>query len=126
MLDLELIYAETLRRCAPESLVRQFVTPDLPRNVVAIGKCAGSLLDGFASILPIDNAFAAVPAGYPLPRTVARVALGAHPHMDRSSFRAGEELLHFIDEHDDITFLISGGGSACVEVPLAPWTEEDV
>ncbi|MGZ8866904.1 MAG: DUF4147 domain-containing protein [Thermoanaerobaculia bacterium] len=126
MLDLELIYAETLRRCAPESLVRQFVTPDLPRNVVAIGKCAGSLLDGFASILPIDNAFAAVPAGYPLPRTVARVALGAHPHMDRSSFRAGEELLHFIDEHDDITFLVSGGGSACVEVPLAPWTEKDV
>ncbi|MGZ8711220.1 MAG: DUF4147 domain-containing protein, partial [Thermoanaerobaculia bacterium] len=42
------------------------------------------------------------------------------------SFNAGEELLHFIDEHDDITFLISGGGSACVEVPLAPWTEEDV
>jgi glycerate-2-kinase len=126
VLDLELIYAETLRRCAPESLVRQFVTPDLPRNVVAIGKCAGSLLDGFAAVFPVHDAFAAVPAGYPLPRTAARVAVGAHPQMDRSSFHAGQELLHFVDEHDDITFLVSGGGSACVEVPLPPWTEEAV
>lgn len=126
MLDLELIYAETLRRCAPESLVRQFVTPDLPRNVVALGKCAASLLDGFASTLSIDSAFAAIPAGYPLPRTPAHVALGAHPQMDASSFRAGEELLRFVDKHDGITFLVSGGGSACVEVPLAPWTPEEV
>ena len=32
--------------------------------------------DGFAAALPVQNAFAAVPAGYPLPRTAARVALG--------------------------------------------------
>lgn len=126
MLDLEQIYAETLRRCAPDVLIRQFVTPDLPRNVVAIGKCAASLLDGFAAALPVDSAFVAVPAGYPLPRTPAFVVQGGHPHMDRSSFQAGRELLRFIDVHPDITFLISGGGSACVEVPLAPWTEEDV
>lgn len=126
MLDLELVYAETLRRCAPDVLIRQFVTPDLPRNVVAIGKCAASLLDGFAAALPIENAFVAVPAGYPLPRTPALVVQGGHPQMDRSSFRAGEELVRFIDAHGDVTFLVSGGGSACVEVPLAPWTEDEV
>lgn len=126
MLDLELIYAEALRRCAPDVLIRQFVTPDLPRNVVAIGKCAASLLDGFAAERRVENAFVAVPAGYPLPRTPALVMQGGHPQMNPSSFRAGEELLRFIDAHDDVTFLISGGGSACVEVPLAPWTEEEV
>jgi glycerate 2-kinase len=124
VLDLELIYAETLRRCAPDVLVRQFVTPDLPRNVVAIGKCAASLLDGFAAAVPIESAFAAIPAGYPLPRTPALVMLGGHPQMDPSSFRAGEELLRFVDSHEDITFLISGGGSACVEVPLTSLSED--
>lgn len=126
MLDLELIYAETLRRCAPDVLLTQFLRPDLPRNVVAIGKCAASLLDGFAAALPVESAFVAVPAGYPLPRTRAQVMPGGHPQMDRSSFRAGAELVRFVDAHDDVTFLISGGGSACVEVPLAPWTEEEL
>ena len=126
MLDLELIYAETLRRCAPDVLVRQFVTPDLPRNVVAIGKCAASLLDGFAAVVPVESAFAAVPAGYPLPRTPALIMQGGHPHMDASSFRAGEELVRFVDTHRDVTFLISGGGSACVEVALNPWSEDDL
>jgi glycerate 2-kinase len=124
VLDLELIYAETLRRCAPDVLVRQFVTPDLPRNIVAIGKCAASLLDGFAAAVPIESAFAAVPAGYPLPRTPAVVMQGGHPQMDSSSFRAGEELVRFVEAHEDITFLISGGGSACVEVPLTPLSED--
>src|SRR5207247_6758130 len=31
--------------------------------------------------------------------------------------------LEFVDAHDDVTFLISGGGSACVEQPLVPWFE---
>jgi glycerate-2-kinase len=126
VLDLELIYGETLRRCAPDVLVRQFVTPDLPRNVVAIGKCAASLLDGFAAVVPVEGAFAAVPAGYPLPRTPALVVQGGHPQMDASSFRAGDELVRFVDAHRDITFLISGGGSACVEVPLPPLSKDDL
>ena len=114
------IWLTTLERCAPERLVRRHVDARMPRSVVAIGKCAGALLDGVAEVHDIESAFVAIPEGYRLPRASAEVHIGGHPHMTRASFDAGRALLRFVDTHDDILFLISGGGSACVEVPLAP------
>ncbi len=124
--DLKSVYFETLARCAPELLVRAHVDASMPRNVVAIGKCAGGLLDGVASVIDIESAFVAIPDGYKLPLTRAEVHVGGHPHMTAASFEAGRALLKFVDEHRDILFLISGGGSACVEVPLPPHGEDDV
>lgn len=126
MLNLKRVYLETLARCEPHVLVRKHVNPTMPRNVVAIGKCAGALLDGVASVHQIDAAFAAVPEYYPPPRTKAEVHVGGHPHMTRASFAAGKALVKFVERHEDILFLVSGGGSACVEVALAPYTEDDV
>jgi glycerate 2-kinase len=120
------IYLGALDRCAPERLVREFIAPGLPRNVVAIGKCAGALLDGVAAAMPIERAFVAVPAGYRLPQSKADIAIGGHPHMTAASFEAGRRLLAFVDGCEDVLFLISGGGSACVEVPLPPHMEEEV
>jgi glycerate 2-kinase len=121
------VYLETLARCAPELLVRAHITPAMPRNVVAIGKCAGALLDGVAAVHEIEAAFVAVPEGYPLPRVQdAEVHIGGHPHMTAASFAAGRALLDFVECHDDILFLVSGGGSACVEVPLPPHAEDEV
>jgi glycerate 2-kinase len=134
--DLKAIYLTTLARCAPEKLVQRVVTRDLPRNVVAIGKCAGALLDGVAEVLDVEHAFVAIPKGYKLPRLERRplggapphveVHIGGHPQMTKASFEAGRALLQFVDAHRDILFLVSGGGSACVEVPLAPHTEEQL
>jgi len=124
--NLKHVWLTTLERCAPERLVRQHVDAGMPRNVVAIGKCAGGLLDGVAEVHEIESAFVAIPDGYRLPRTDADVYPGGHPHMTRASFDAGRALLQFVDAHDDILFLVSGGGSACVEVPLAPHTEEEL
>jgi hydroxypyruvate reductase len=46
---------------------------------------------------------------------------------DQSSFEAGARLLEFVRRHENILFLISGGGSACVEAPLEPWfTRDDI
>ena len=126
MLDLKAIYLTALARCAPELLVRDHVDESMPRNVVAIGKCAGALLDGVATAMPLEHAFVAIPAGYRLPRTKADVHVGGHPQMTAASFEAGSALLRFVDAHADILFLVSGGGSACVEVPLDPHTESDV
>ncbi|HEV7765818.1 MAG TPA: DUF4147 domain-containing protein, partial [Thermoanaerobaculia bacterium] len=112
------IYLETLARCAPDVLVRKHIDASMPRNVVAIGKCAGPLLDGVATVHEIDAAFVALPEGYPPPRANAETHIGGHPHITRASFAAGRALLDFVDAHDDILFLISGGGSACVEVAL--------
>ncbi|HYI09012.1 MAG TPA: DUF4147 domain-containing protein [Thermoanaerobaculia bacterium] len=125
-LKLQDIYLATLAQCAPENLVREHVRPHMPRNVVAIGKCAGALLDGVAAVHSIEHAFVTIPEGYPQPHTQADIHIGGHPHMTPASFAAGRALLRFVEEHEDLLFLISGGGSACVEVPLAPFTEDEV
>src|ERR1051325_11316532 len=127
------IYLETLARCAPDRLLAR--PPAAPRNVVAIGKCAGALLDGFVgqAILPVrtgeiacPTAFVAMPEGYREPRARAEVHKGGHPDMTAASFAAGRALIEFVDAHEDVTFLVSGGGSACVDLPLAPFTERDL
>ncbi|HEV8660626.1 MAG TPA: DUF4147 domain-containing protein [Thermoanaerobaculia bacterium] len=151
MIDLESIYRQTLEKCAPEVLVRPFVGAAMPKNVVAIGKCAGALLDGVAAVHDIERAFCAIPRGYPSPSgrgwreapgeglplirpaaTFSRgekgliVARGGHPDIDDDSFRAGQQLLDFVDQSEDVLFLISGGGSACVELPLPPFTRNEL
>jgi len=119
--DLKTIYFRALEACAAERLVARVLVPDMPRNVVAIGKCAGALLDGLRDF---ETAFAAVPDGYRLPRSRADVHRGGHPQISAASFAAGRALLDFVDAHENLLFLISGGGSACVEVPLSPWFDE--
>jgi glycerate-2-kinase len=95
----------------------------MPRTVVAIGKCAGALLDGFGDC---DDAFVAVPKGYPRPSRNAIVYEGGHPEVTDASFAAGAALLEFVHAHREITFLVSGGGSACVEWPRDGYTKEKI
>jgi len=116
---LRTIYLRALDACAPERLIR--VTPDMPRKVVAIGKCAGALRDGLDEDF---EAFVAIPAGYRRPVKRSTIVEGGHPNITATSFEAGRQLLDFVDAHDEILFLISGGGSACVEQPLKPWFDE--
>jgi glycerate 2-kinase len=129
VIDLPDIYRRALAECAPDVLMRRLVWRrhsrrwGLPRTVVAIGKCAGPLLDGFGDF---DAAFVAIPSGYPRPKREAIVFEGGHPEMTPASFAAGRALIEFVDAHRHITFLISGGGSACVEVPLEPFSEEEL
>jgi hydroxypyruvate reductase len=118
---LKSIYVAALAACAPERLVRRIDPRDLPRDVVAIGKCAGALLDGFA---PRGDAFCVIPAGYRAPQSKCELWIGGHPDVTEASFDAGRALLDFVAARDEVTFLISGGGSACVEQPLRPWFDE--
>jgi hydroxypyruvate reductase len=118
------IYLEALARCAPEALIQRVWRDDMPRDVVAIGKCAGALLDGIAE--RVRHAFVAVPAGYRQPRMNAEVVIGGHPDYNDASFAAGARLLGFVEKHHDLTCIISGGGSACVEVPAEGFTREEL
>jgi glycerate 2-kinase len=120
------VYRETLRLCAPDLLVQRVAERGMPRHVVAIGKCAGPLLDGFARVVDVGDALAAIPEGYRLPGVAAEVVMGGHPQMTEASFAGGRRVIEFVDAHDDVTFLISGGGSACVELPLPPFTEQEL
>jgi glycerate 2-kinase len=123
--DLLDIYRRTLERCGPDRLVARVAEAGMPRDVVAIGKCAGLLLDGFARAAGVHDAIVAIPEGYRRPLVDAEVVIGGHPDITKASFAAGKRLVEFVDGHEDVTFLISGGGSACVEQPLAPWFSED-
>lgn len=125
-MDLKAIYLTSLARSAPDLLVQGLIDDSMPRNVVAIGKCAAALLDGAARAMRIDDAIAVLPDGYPRPAFSARVVAGGHPDMTPASFSAGRALLEFVDAHEEILFLVSGGGSACAEVALPPYTEEQV
>ena len=121
---LESIYLQALERCRPEELVAQTllsVRTDksvCPTHVVAIGKCAAAL---FRGVREYDDALVIVPEGYP-----GGDITGGHPEYTPASFAAGKRLLEFVDAHDDILFLISGGGSACVEWPLPGFTQEQL
>jgi len=117
---LESIYLQTLQRCRPEKLIQ--VPDDAPRDVVAIGKCAAAL---FAGVRDVRDALVIVPDGYPRAEGV-ECLIGGHPDLTPGSFAAGKRLLEFVEEHDDILFLISGGGSACVEWPLEGHTQDEL
>jgi glycerate 2-kinase len=117
------IYEAALARCAPDALVR--VPADAPRDVVAIGKCAAALLRGVARQHDVRDALAIVPQGYPRAEGVECLT-GGHPEMTPDSFAAGRRLLEFVDAHDDLLFLVSGGGSACVEWPLPGHAPEEL
>lgn len=126
---LRAVYLETLARCSPERLLRAAVREaGLPprADVVAIGKCAASLLDGIATEIDIPRALAVVPAGY-RSRVGARdgrieIVTGSHPQVDDASIAAGRRLADFVARSTrHIVFLVSGGASACAELPLEPW-----
>ena len=122
--QLKTIYRKALAACAPESMVRALVDHTTPRDVVAIGKSAGALFDGVASRIDVRDALVIIPHGYREPESRCEILRGGHPDMTEASFAAGRRLLEFVSGREEILFLISGGGSACVEAPLEPWFDE--
>jgi glycerate 2-kinase len=94
--------------------------------VVAIGKAAHAMVEGLAAVLPASCAFdgvlsAPTPPLGPIPGL--RYFVGGHPIPNLESRRAAEAILDLLKDCDSRTlvfFLLSGGGSALVELPLDP------
>jgi glycerate 2-kinase len=93
-------------------------------RVVAIGKAAHAMVDGLALVLTPFVRFEGVvsaptPARRPLPGVKYFVA--GHPMPNEESWKAAEAILALLrgcDEKTLVFFLLSGGGSALVELPL--------
>jgi len=101
--------------------------------VVGIGKAAHAMVNGLASLLPPDLAVTGVVAAPTKPAAPIPgldYFLAGHPIPNEDSLRAAEALLRLLrtcDERTLVFFLLSGGGSALVELPLDPSaTLEDV
>ena len=102
-------------------------------RVVAIGKAAPAMVEGLALVLaPFVRFEGVVSAPTPARKPVAgmKYFVAGHPLPNAESWKAAEEILALLKKCDEKTlvfFLLSGGGSALVELPLDPrQTLEDV
>lgn len=101
--------------------------------VVAIGKAAHAMVTGLVSLLPPATSFTGVVAAPTKPVALVpglEYFVAGHPIPNHDSLRAAAavlRLLHTCDERTLVFFLLSGGGSALVDLPLEPsLTLEDV
>jgi glycerate 2-kinase len=108
-------------RCGDASIdVRQF----RQIRVVAIGKAAHAMVDGLKASLPSDVLFSGIVSAPAKPANVheqVEYFVGGHPIPNQQSWDAAKAILRMLAECDERTlvfFLLSGGGSALVELPL--------
>ncbi|MFB6470464.1 MAG: glycerate kinase [Vulcanisaeta sp. AZ3] len=100
-------------------------------HLVAIGKGAINMakaIEDRAGNRIIDG-IAIVPKGIPSRLSIIRVLESTHPLPTERSVKAGLEILNLIsrvEPGDYVLFLISGGGSALVEVPMEGLNLEDL
>jgi glycerate 2-kinase len=94
--------------------------------VMAIGKAAHAMVDGLAILLGNERAFEGVVAAPTTPATGRKLRgmryfTAGHPLPNAESWSAARAILDLLrgcDEHTVVFFLLSGGGSALVELPL--------
>jgi hydroxypyruvate reductase len=102
-------------------------------RVVAMGKAAHAMVEGLALSLAPFVGFEGVVSAPSLPKKAVpglKYFAGGHPVPNEESWKAAETILALLKKCDEKTlvfFLLSGGGSALVELPLDPKeTLEDV
>ncbi len=102
-------------------------------RAVAIGKAAHAMVDGLALVLVPFLRFEGVVSAPTAPRKTLpgmKYFLGGHPIPNEESWKAAEAVLALLKNSDEKTlvfFLLSGGGSALLELPLErSLTLEDV
>src|SRR6266568_160081 len=102
-------------------------------RVVAIGKAAHAMVEGLALVLAPFVRFGGVvsaPTAARKPLAGMKYFVAGHPVPNVESWKAAEAILALLKKCDEKTlvfFLLSGGGSALMELPLdAAQTLEDV
>jgi hydroxypyruvate reductase len=93
-------------------------------RVVATGKAAHAMVDGLALVLEPFLRFEGVVSAPTTPRKPLpgmKYFVGGHPIPNEESWKAAESVLALLkhcNERTLVFFLVSGGGSALVELPL--------
>lgn len=93
-------------------------------RVVAMGKAAHGMVDGLGQLLPAGLELEGIVSAPTLPERRMRGVnyfLAGHPVPNAESWNAAKAILELLKDSDAKTavfFLLSGGGSALVEMPL--------
>lgn len=124
-----MLYQTALDSVDGRYLVNQFLQGDrkIPyTHCVAVGKAAAAMLQGALEQTPSITKSLLICPGGKITRQLKKnknitCVVSSHPVPDEKSIAAGKCLLDFLlatTESDKILFLISGGTSALVEVPV--------
>jgi glycerate 2-kinase len=96
-------------------------------KIVALGKASPAMAEGLTNILAPDfsaSGILVVSAPPPRPLNNFQMFVAGHPVPNEQSFAAARAILEILRESDRadtlIFFLLSGGGSSLVELPLDP------
>src|SRR6202166_165008 len=120
-----LLHEGSLLRCGALSIdLSQFKKV----RVVAVGKAAHTMLDGLRASLPRDVFFAGIASAPVTPsnsHSDIQYFVGGHPIPNVDSWNAAKAILEMCGgcgKQTFVFFLLAGGGSALVELPLDPLT----
>lgn len=99
--------------------------------VVGAGKASGPMAQALEEILGdrLEGGVVNVKEGYAVPTRKVALVEAAHPVPDEHGLRGTERILHLASgagEEDLVFCLISGGGSALMELPAAGITLDDL
>ncbi len=128
-IDIPVTMRRKLARTGPQVLVNG-APLDLSQFdricAVSIGKASVALARGLAELLSPEfrlDGIVVAPALAQQPPAEFQLIIGGHPLPDEGSFVAGRavlDLLKTANERTLVFFLVSGGGSALMELPLDP------
>jgi glycerate 2-kinase len=95
-------------------------------RVVAVGKAAHAMVEGLLPLLPPELSFDGVVSSSTAPENSfprIRYFVAGHPVPNQESLMAAQSILALVNRCDEralVIFLLSGGASALVELPLDP------
>ncbi len=126
------IVTASIRAVLPDNAVKRALADFHPGKgktvLVAAGKAAWQMASAAVRVLgQVDSGIVITKYGHvmgPIPGVACREA--GHPVPDEGSFRATEQALDLVrglGKDDSVLFLLSGGGSALLELPLVPGEE---
>jgi hydroxypyruvate reductase len=118
------IYIEAIERCAPARLVPGHASGARFDWILAFGKCAIAMARAAVDAGITARGIVVSPEGYGDAADVPpglRLLRGSHPEVTDASVVAAREVLALAaSTGGPCLVLASGGGSACLEAPLAP------
>lgn len=125
----------TVGRVDLRSLTRaRFVGQNAPSAILAVGKCAGAMLEGARQALPggwSGAQVAILPDGSPAPAGAEGLAVlrCSHPFPDvrvNEAAAVAMDLAAGASARRPLWLCLSGGGSACLGAPLPPLTTHEL